>query len=60
MNPVKQVKATVDEEQVWDPQLQPTQELPVNPYPALHVRATVAEVQVAAPAPHKLQVLLDK
>ena len=57
---MKQVKATVADEQVWDPQLQATHELPTNPYPALQVRATVAEVQVAAPVPHKVQVLLDK
>ena len=57
---MKQVKETVADEQVWDPQLQAAQELPTNPYPALQVRATVAEVQVAAPVPHKLQVLLNR
>lgn len=57
MNPLKQVKALVADEQVDAPEAHLTHEDPTNPYPAIQVKAVTFELQVAAPVPQALQVL---
>jgi hypothetical protein len=58
VNPEKQTVATVADEHELAPVAHLTHDDPTNPYPGTQVRAVVLEVQVAAPVPQALQVLL--